>query len=219
MAAPRCIEFEQIEHGSATLDLAGLDVHRLSVADQRDASDLAAGIELDPQWLQHAIRDSAVHQPDGERREAMHPRPVPVEQQPSALLRARHQRLATPVEHEYGHFHSFTAAGEPPGRYCCPYGPCDGRLAATLPSTMLQRSFGLRLAADRFVAPAPCLHLLLPEPQTEEASAGGSRTSLQRSGDGLPLGLVSQNLQSPESPSPSGDRVTYSRNGSGGGGT
>ncbi len=59
---------------------------------------------------------------------------------------------------------------------------------------MLQRSVGFRLAADRFVAPVPCLLLLLREAGTKEASRRRSCTSLQRSSGALELSLVNQGL-------------------------
>ncbi len=57
---------------------------------------------------------------------------------------------------------STTTGGRPARviRYClsppgdCPYGPCNGSLAAPLPSAMLRSSFGSRLAVARFVPPS-----------------------------------------------------------------
>ena len=46
---------------------------------------------------------------------------------------------------------------------------------------MLHSSFGLRLAVARFVLPAACLLLPLAAQRTEEAFAGASCTSVQRS--------------------------------------
>ena len=84
---------------------------------------------------------------------------------------------------------STTTGGRPARviRYClsppgdCPYGPCNGSLAAPLPSAMLHSSFGSRLAVARFVPPVACLLLPLAEQRTEEAFAGASFTSVQRS--------------------------------------
>ena len=56
-----------------------------------------------------------------------------------------------------------------------------GHLAMPLPSAMLHSSFGLRLAVARFVPPVACLLLPLAEQRTEEAFAGASCTSVQRS--------------------------------------
>ena len=57
---------------------------------------------------------------------------------------------------------------------------------------MLHSSFGLRLAVARFVLPAACLLLPLAAQRTEEAFAGASCTSVQRSRDTLRLSLVNQ---------------------------
>jgi hypothetical protein len=52
-----------------------------------------------------------------------------------------------------------------------------------LPSTMLQRSFGIApLRQTVSCLPYACLHLPLSEPGTKEAFRGESSTSLQRSG-------------------------------------
>lgn len=102
---------------------------------------------------------------------------------------AVHRKIRSPTKTSTLILSSTTTGGRPARviRYClsppgdCPYGPCNGSLAAPLPSAMLHSSFGSRLAVARFVPPVACLLLPLAEQRTEEAFAGASFTSVQRS--------------------------------------
>jgi hypothetical protein len=85
--------------------LARLAVALLLDARQRKACDLAARVDGQPQGLQGARGLLAVDQSDRKRMQPMHPRTTALQQQPGALLAARHQRLAAAIQHEHGHFY------------------------------------------------------------------------------------------------------------------
>ena len=96
-------QFEQIEHGGTALKLAGLLINTLNVAHQCQACNLAAGVELDTQRLLRTRGLFAVDEPDNERHDAVNACATAGEQQPRALLAARHQRRAFSIQYENSH--------------------------------------------------------------------------------------------------------------------
>ena len=118
---------------------AGIDI--LSVAHDGKPGGLAARIELQAQRL--GCTAHAIFQAEGERMQPHHHRPTSCQQQPRPLLRAGHQRLLLLVQDKHGHVVLQNRR---------PYGPGDGRLAASLPSGMYTTGSCPRAATGTFGA-------------------------------------------------------------------
>ncbi len=196
-------QFEEVEHSHFGAELTGAGIDDFVLANQRNAGCPAAGIELEFDRLDFAAGNATVDETDDERQQPMHTRTTTGEQQPRTLLAARHQRLAASIQNEY-HVDPFasTATGGRPARL--PHGTSQ-RVALTGLVTGALRHRSPRqcctaasrlstLAVARFVAPEPCLLPPLAEQRTEEAFAGASRTSVQRSRGVLRLSLDNQDL-------------------------
>jgi hypothetical protein len=96
----------------------------------RQASDLAARIELQTQGLQHTRFDAPVHESDGEGHQAVYAGSPSFQEQARPLLAAGHQGMFRPIEHKDGHRIFFLSVSSP-------YGAGTGAPEGSLLSTRL----------------------------------------------------------------------------------
>ena len=73
-------QFEEVEYNCLGLDLSGLDIDDLVVANEGDTGDLAARIELYGQRLEFAVALFAIDEADCEWHQTMHARTIAFEE-------------------------------------------------------------------------------------------------------------------------------------------